>query len=180
MHAISGSTVLPFNVEELANRVSLDYKDMTAGRNQMITDDMQRVMKDQKNNAVNEMLEKSIDDFIEATQEWSQHLKNADLNNPYSVRQINDVLMAVERAFIRPEGLHERPEVRNVLYAPFKYNKYSTVVFPGMLDLLKKISDTQRSDPNQTSQLWRTLQRHISDIAIALKSAANLLKTRPL
>ncbi len=97
---------------------------------------------------------------------------------------MNDVMMGIERAFLKPEGLHERPEIRNLLYAPFKYDNYSTVVFPGMLDLMKKIALTKRTDKStdatKVPQYWKLLKRHISDIAIAIRSATNLLKRTPL
>jgi N-acetylated-alpha-linked acidic dipeptidase len=178
MHAISSSNLLPFRIDELADRIQSDYENMWK-------DDKNRNLSKSEltygpNNDLIEMLETSIANFSKAAKEWKEDLKNVDIKNPYIVRQMNDVMMGLERAFLKPEGLHERPEIKNLLYAPFKYDKYSTVVFPGMLDLMKKIAQTQRTNPTQVPQYWKLLRRHISDIAIAIRSATNLLQRTPL
>ncbi|CAG2115287.1 unnamed protein product [Medioppia subpectinata] len=179
LHAISGSILLPYRIDELANRVLIDYKyiyKMNANHEKFGA--KYDIYGDNK--PLIDMLEKSLAAFVSAANDWTEMIRHLDINNPLLVRRANDAMMGVERAFIRPEGLHERPEIKNLLYAPFKYNKYSTVVFPGMLDLMRQISITQRGDVSKVPQLRQSLRRHISDIAIALRSATNLLNTHPL
>lgn len=178
MHAISSSNLLPFRIDELADRVQSDYENMWKDdKNETLSKN--ELTYELKNDLI-EILETSIANFSKAAKEWKEELKNVDVNNPYIVRQMNDVMMGVERAFLKPEGLHERPEIKNLLYAPFKYDNYSTVVFPGMLDLMKKIKQTQPTDATKVPQYWKLLRRHISDITIAIRSATNLLKRTPL
>jgi len=178
MHAISSSNLLPFRIDKLADQVQSDYKNMWKDdKNQILP---KSELTNGTSNGLIEMLETSVANFSKAAKEWKEDLKNADINNPYIVRQMNDVMMGVERAFLKPEGLHERPEIRNLLYAPFKYDNYSTVVFPGMLDLMKKIKQTQPTDATKVPQYWKLLRRHISEITIAIRSATNLLKRTPL
>ena len=45
-------------------------------------------------------------------------------------KRVNTLLMQVERAFVRPNGLKDRAWYRNVIYAADKDNGYSNISFP--------------------------------------------------
>ena len=40
------------------------------------------------------------------------------------LRELNDQIMNLERTFILPKGLPGRPEMRNALFSPAKFNAY--------------------------------------------------------
>lgn len=75
-------------------------------------------------------LGKNIDDFLE-------RLDAADWNNDLVLRTYNDAMMLMERAFLSPFGLPERPLLNHVLLAPSTLNGYVWDVFPGLRDLLR-------------------------------------------
>lgn len=56
---------------------------------------------------------------MEATKEFSENtLANLNQNNPLAVRRANDRLIQLERFFIDPKGLPDRPETKYI----FKIN----------------------------------------------------------
>ncbi|ROT78970.1 hypothetical protein C7M84_002310 [Penaeus vannamei] len=75
-------------------------------------------------------LGKNIDDFLE-------RLDAADWNNDLVLRTYNDAMMLMERAFLSPFGLPDRPLLNHVLLAPSTLNGYVWDVFPGLRDLLR-------------------------------------------
>lgn len=178
IHALSGRTILPYKFEELAQHIKSDYDSIWKN------DDLRIISKSEltygENSATIQFLENAMSNFLKAAKEWDESIQKVDANNPLQVRQINDLMMGVERAFIKPEGLYERPEIKHVLYAPFKYDKYSRAAFPGLLDLMYKIAYTRRTDAAKVPKYWKMLQKHISDIAIIIRGASKILTTDPL
>ena len=57
-------------------------------------------------------------------------------NPPADVIQLNQALMAAERALLVEKGLPERPWFRHAIYAPGQYTGYAAVVIPGVNEAL--------------------------------------------
>jgi len=59
-------------------------------------------------------------------------------NPPQNPVPLNQVLRAVERDLLAPEGLPHRPWFRHVIYAPGEYTGYAAVVIPGVNEALDR------------------------------------------
>ena len=70
-------------------------------------------------------------------------------------------------------GLPGRPESRNAIFAPGKFNLYGASAFPGISDLLHEIDDLE--DDSKEAR-WKEIQRHVSDLMIMIQEAARFLK----
>ncbi|XP_048216353.1 putative N-acetylated-alpha-linked acidic dipeptidase [Perognathus longimembris pacificus] len=113
----------------------------------------------------------AIDNFTEVASQFSKRLQDIDKRNPILLRIVNDQLMFLERAFIDPLGLPERPFYRHIIYAPSSHNKYAGVSFPGIYDALFDIKS--QADP---SGAWREVKRQISIAAFTVQAAAGTLR----
>ncbi|EPY75160.1 glutamate carboxypeptidase 2 [Camelus ferus] len=91
--------------------------------------------------------------------------------SPILLRIMNDQLMFLERAFIDPLGLPDRPFYRHIIYAPSSLNKYAGESFPGIYDALFDIESSV--DP---SKAWGEVKRQISIAAFTVQAAAGTLR----
>uniref|UniRef100_A0A8C6C5H9 Aminopeptidase NAALADL1 n=1 Tax=Monodon monoceros TaxID=40151 RepID=A0A8C6C5H9_MONMO len=118
-----------------------------------------------------ESLFSAVKNFTEIASNFSERLQDLDKNNPILLRIMNDQLMFLERAFIDPLGLPDRPFYRHVIYAPSSHNKYMGESFPGIFDALFDIES--KVDP---SKAWEEVKRHISIAAFTVQAAAGTLR----
>ncbi|KAK3794744.1 hypothetical protein RRG08_047020 [Elysia crispata] len=96
-----------------------------------------------------------------------------DLKNSLLKQRIyNDQLMAVERAFVDPTGLKQRPFLKHTLFGPSITDEASGTTFPGIQDALHKI------DQGETAA-WNDLMREIEKITAKTLMAAKLLEQSP-
>jgi N-acetylated-alpha-linked acidic dipeptidase len=59
-------------------------------------------------------------------------------------RELNQLLVGTERAFLLPHGLPNRPWYRHAIYAPGVYTGYAAVVVPGVNEAVEA-GDRQRT-----------------------------------
>ena len=86
---------------------------------------------------------------------------------------LNDQLMGFERTFVIPGGLPDRPESRNAIFAPAKFNLYGSSAFPGISDLLHGIDKLKGEEAKAQ---WERIKRHLSDLMIIIKQSVAFLK----
>ncbi|XP_032151694.1 N-acetylated-alpha-linked acidic dipeptidase 2-like [Sapajus apella] len=84
---------------------------------------------------------------------------------------MNDQLMLLERAFIDPLGLPEKPFYRHIIFAPSSHNKYAGESFPGIYDAIFDIENKVDS-----RLAWKEVKKHISIAAFTIQAAAGTLK----
>uniref|UniRef100_A0A452VI90 glutamate carboxypeptidase II n=1 Tax=Ursus maritimus TaxID=29073 RepID=A0A452VI90_URSMA len=113
----------------------------------------------------------AVKNFTEIASKFSERLQDLDKNNPILLRIMNDQLMFLERAFIDPLGLLDRPFYRHIIYAPSSHNKYAGESFPGIYDALFDIES--KVDP---SKAWGEVKRQISIAAFTVQAAAGTLR----
>ncbi|XP_072030609.1 glutamate carboxypeptidase 2-like [Amphiura filiformis] len=90
--------------------------------------------------------------------------------SPLEVRQLNDQLMQVERAFIEPLGLPNRKFLRHLVFAPSNNDYYAADAFPGIVDAMFNIDE----DPDQETR-WRIVREQMAITAFVIQSAATTL-----
>ncbi|XP_047374904.1 putative N-acetylated-alpha-linked acidic dipeptidase isoform X2 [Sciurus carolinensis] len=113
----------------------------------------------------------AVKNFTEIASKFSERLEDLDKSNPILLRIMNDQLMFLERAFIDPLGLPDRPFYRHVIYAPSSHNKYAGESFPGIYDALFDIES--KVDP---SKAWEEVKKQISIAAFTVQAAAGTLR----
>uniref|UniRef100_A0A8C5XQU5 glutamate carboxypeptidase II n=1 Tax=Microcebus murinus TaxID=30608 RepID=A0A8C5XQU5_MICMU len=111
------------------------------------------------------------EEFYRNASKFSKQLQDFDKSNPILLRIINDQLMFLERAFIDPLGLPDRPFYRHIIYAPSSHNKYAGESFPGIYDALFDIES--KVDP---AKAWGEVKRQISIAAFTVQAAAGTLR----
>ncbi|GFR95335.1 N-acetylated-alpha-linked acidic dipeptidase 2, partial [Elysia marginata] len=98
-------------------------------------------------------------------------LEKIDKNNPYAVRQVNDQILLLEKAFLISEGLPTRPNKKHILFAENSNDAYAESTFPGLIDLLFKIDYA----PDAVER-WERVKRHFSAILHTIQSAGATLR----
>ncbi|GFO49283.1 N-acetylated-alpha-linked acidic dipeptidase 2 [Plakobranchus ocellatus] len=91
--------------------------------------------------------------------------------SPYIIRQIKDLMMLLERAFLDPAGLPLRPLKKHLLFAENAHDVYAGSSFPGLIDLLFQID----LDPDPQGR-WERVRHHFSVILHAIQSAGATLR----
>ncbi|ESP03021.1 hypothetical protein LOTGIDRAFT_185795 [Lottia gigantea] len=116
-------------------------------------------------------LEKVIQHFDRAADEFGERMKNVDKNNPILTRLINDQLVLLEKAFLDPAGLPMRPLKKHMVIAESAYDSYASSSFPGLVDLLFEIE--KATDPDKR---WEQIKQHFAVILHTILSAASTLR----
>ena len=161
---LADSLVLPYNFRNFGEEMQ---KAIDAFNSNNIT----RLL--EANGATIDHLQAAVDEYKEAAGQYMDSLDNADRSNPMMMRMINDQMMGVERVFVIPGGLPERPDTRHAIFAPAKFNAYGASAFPGISDLsfeIEKLTGQAKLDR------WEEIKKHLSDLMIIVKSAAAYLK----
>ena len=70
-----------------------------------------------------------------------------------------------------------RPETRNAIFAPSKFNAYGGAAFPGITDLLHEIEDLAS---DEKTKRYKELKKHVSDLMIMIKEASRFLLSTEL
>ncbi|XP_078289136.1 glutamate carboxypeptidase 2 isoform X2 [Panthera onca] len=161
---LADSTVLPFDCRDYAT-VLRKYAD------KIYNISMKHPQEMKKYSVSFDSLFSAVKNFTEIASKFSERLQGLDKNNPILLRIMNDQLMFLERAFIDPLGLPDRPFYRHVIYAPSSHNKYAGESFPGIYDALFDIEN--KDDP---SKAWGEVKRQIAIAAFTVRAAAGTLR----
>ncbi|XP_046454638.1 glutamate carboxypeptidase 2-like [Daphnia pulex] len=125
------------------------------------------------NNATMKYFQLAVTHFGEAVRHFQNTtLANLDTSDVLAVRRVNDQLMQLERHFIDPHGLPNRPEYNHIVFAPSSSDGYSSSSFSGLTDLLEAVGEqTIVQKPVE----WAQIQQHLSVIAFYIEAAAKSL-----
>ncbi|CAN7983704.1 unnamed protein product [Ixodes hexagonus] len=161
---LSHSPLLPMDFRRLAQRLEASLNDTEA---RQIAFQMESV------GISLDALRLSIENFRNASDEWQTYIDSLETVKPSLVRQLNDKMMSVEKAFLKPTGLPGRPLVRHLAFAPSEFDRYDVRGFPVFSDLLYYIN---RLPPESQGQGWKNLQFYLSDLVFAIKTATRALE----
>ena len=133
---LAESPVLPFTTRHL-------IAELQKGVDALDKNNVPKALKDNGAGKAYDLMLESLKMFKTATMKWTQArdrmasdgtLENpirwklyfpSVTNNPFSrLRELNDQIMNLERTFLLPQGLPGRPEIRNALFSPAKFNAY--------------------------------------------------------
>uniref|UniRef100_UPI004038B3CD putative N-acetylated-alpha-linked acidic dipeptidase isoform X1 n=1 Tax=Callospermophilus lateralis TaxID=76772 RepID=UPI004038B3CD len=113
----------------------------------------------------------AVNNFTEIASKFSKRLQDLDKSNLILLRIMNDQLMFLERAFIDPLGLPDRPFYRHVIYAPSSHNKYAGKSFPGINDVFFDIES--KMNPSKS---WEEVKTQIFFFPFMVQDTAGTLR----
>jgi len=163
------STILPYNLKDVIEEIEKGIQNL----------DIKALQENGAGEALNLMVEQ-FKRFRDVANKMMRKVKKMKLkvntmNIPESalrLRELNDQLMLLERIFILPKGLPDRPEERHILFCPSKFNKYGSSALPGIGDLLHQY---QTLNATAKEERFAQIRKHISDIMITFHQAAKWL-----
>ncbi|XP_071103216.1 N-acetylated-alpha-linked acidic dipeptidase 2-like [Haliotis cracherodii] len=157
---LTESVILPFNLSDYAETLTRLQAQLVADKGDIL---------DRHLPGYEANLTQVVDEFTETAASFMADVANTKTSNPLVVRKLNDQLLQLERAFLDPHGLPGRSNYRHILFAPSSKDSYSGASFPGLIDLLFDIKD---SDTNQ----WENVKQHFSVIFFTIQSATSTLR----
>ncbi|XP_073696320.1 aminopeptidase NAALADL1 [Garra rufa] len=115
-----------------------------------------------------ESLKKAVKLFSDTASKLDRLIRDTDLAKeaPLKVRQINDQLMLLDRAFLDPLAFPEQYGFRHVIWAS---RSSSVPTFPGLADAVEKAMSTGLKED------WDQAHKHISIVTQAITGAAHTL-----
>lgn len=187
LYSLSCSTLVPIKLADLAARIHLDLK------HSRLPDKLKKHSSIDHEKII-DRLKVAVEDFHKTTNEWQTRVdklnKTGDLRkDAYLLRSTNDVLMSVERTFTDNSGraLEGRPQARNLLYGTPRQDFYTTLLFPGLHDLVNELKlekasrmsthDELNRATDKIKQINQNIERHANDIVLAFKVATRLLRS---
>lgn len=122
-----------------------------------------------KNNITLNHMETAIQDYKKAADEFIKEKGNGtEEKSDIELRDLNDRMVNVEKAFIYPYGLPNRPQTRHLVFAPSVTNSYGSTSFPGISDLMVATNKTQDD--------WQEIKRQVSIVYKAIYEATAALR----
>jgi len=156
------STILPYNFKDVSEEVEKGMKKL----------DTKALRENGAGEAYNLMVEQ-FQRFRDVANKMMLRVNTMKIpDSALRLRELNDQLMLLERIFILPKGLPDRPEERHVLFVPSKFNKYGASALPGIGDLLHQY---QKLNATAKEERFVQVRKHISDIMITFHQAAKWL-----
>jgi N-acetylated-alpha-linked acidic dipeptidase len=113
-------------------------------------------------------------DRMEASARRFNAVRDSALQHPLADtarKQANTLLLRVERAFVRPEGLYQRSWFRNVIYAADNDNGYDNISLPTINEAVRA------SDEPRTVKEIDSLAQAFDAASRLLEQAARSLRT---
>ncbi|KAK2911261.1 hypothetical protein Q8A67_003394 [Cirrhinus molitorella] len=116
-----------------------------------------------------ESLKTAVKLFSDTASKLDRLIRDSDLANetPLKIRQINDQLMLLDRAFLDPLAFPEQYGFRHVIWASKMSSSVPT--FPGLADAVEKAMSTGLKED------WDQAHKHISIVTQAIAGAAHTL-----
>ncbi|KAK3712655.1 hypothetical protein RRG08_058558 [Elysia crispata] len=159
---LADSLILPFNLDGYSEGLKLIKRKLDASDYGVKL----KVMLDNYGK-----LDEVIAGFETDINDFRNRLEKIDKNNPYAVREMNDQILLLEKAFLISEGLPTRPSKKHILFAENSNDVYAESTFPGLVDLLFKIDSAPARE-----QRWERVKRHFSAILHTIQTAGATLR----
>merc|ERR1712013_198642 len=122
--------------------------------------------------------EEAVLAFRRVAEQFDSYAMEIADKRPELLRLINDQMRGFERNFLLAEGLPDRIQYRHVIVAPSMFDAYGGSAFPGVGDLIFSLEELEPSS-EEYEKVVKQLRKHISDLMIIVKRAANYLIPQP-
>ncbi|XP_039248299.2 putative N-acetylated-alpha-linked acidic dipeptidase [Styela clava] len=111
-------------------------------------------------------LHSAAETLLKSSIDLARDISNINITNFLQVRELNDKLMYLDRAFLDFQGLPGRPYFRHVVFAPSVHDSYAGAGFSGLTDAIYEA----KRDGN-----WEKVKKQLSITTFHLLSAASTL-----
>ncbi|XP_077990166.1 putative N-acetylated-alpha-linked acidic dipeptidase [Glandiceps talaboti] len=155
---LAESVIIPFDCKDYAKQLKYAVADLKDAYETEMT----------QNDITFDAIDSAVENFTVSADSFHVSITEMTLDNALRIRQVNDQLMNVERAFIDPLGLPNRKFLRHVVYAPSSTNYYAGSAFPGIIDAMYKIDE---AEPSQ----WEVVKQQMAVVAFTIQSAATVM-----
>ena len=159
---LSDSLVLPFRVSSYGRGLELNRQALNKDYGQYLNENL---------SGMYHLLQEVITNFTTDATDFELRLRNIDKKNPYVIREVNDQMSLLEKAFLVPQGLPTRPEKKHIIFAENSNDAYAGSSFPGLVDLLFEID--KHPEPKERLEQVR---QHFSTILQTIQSAGATLR----
>ncbi|CAL1543996.1 unnamed protein product [Lymnaea stagnalis] len=156
--SLADSLLLPFKLLNYANGLDSLRKILDREYGSVLSKDIDNY----------DRLAEIIQGFTEDVLSFETRLKTIDTKDPLAIRAANDQMLLLERAFLDPAGLPERPLKKHVIFAEDAHDSYAGTSFPGLVDLLFEIE--------KHPERWEKVRHHFSVILQIIQSAGATLR----
>ncbi|XP_070181932.1 putative N-acetylated-alpha-linked acidic dipeptidase [Littorina saxatilis] len=163
LRSLSDSLIIPFNVS--------DYVWGLENNRQQLDTDYGSLLAQHIDNYTN--LETAIKEFAQDVHNFESAVAGMDKTDPMAIRMVNDQLLLLEKAFLDPSGLPDRPQKKHLLFAENANDVYAGSSFPGLIDLLFEIDER---DETERQARWEEVRHQFSVIVNAIQAAGFTLR----
>lgn len=160
---LADSLIIPFNVTDLAVRMDQ--------------------MRDELDEEFGHLLRGNVSDYGELADviqgftkdvaDFEKSVAEMDKKDPMAIRMVNDQLLLLEKAFLDPNGLPDRPLKKHLLLADSANDSYGGSSFPGLVDLLFGIEDLLGEEKDKR---WKRVRQHFSVVLHTIRAAGYTLR----
>lgn len=186
VYFLADSVILPYNVKTMSDLLVESYKTYNSSKIQSIFE--KRGIK------TFDDLGQAILEFDVAAEKFHEIIDDVDTDNPIDVRMVNDQLMLLERAFIKPTGDDDDWFHRHLLFGPTDLNKNADSIFYVFEELMELIDDVESEEEEESREekqgfeepdpeddinvedFWEENERYIIEVILALKEGVKILK----
>ncbi|XP_072178184.1 putative N-acetylated-alpha-linked acidic dipeptidase [Diadema setosum] len=122
-----------------------------------------------------EPLERAVFEFSDVCNDFQNRLSSVDTTSTLAVRQVNDQLMLLDKAFLGDLPGEDRLD-RHLAFSPRETSSRSdevvpSGVFPGIIDALQDIDD----DPDQYGR-WKVVAQQVAQLTHAFEAGSSVLR----
>ena len=103
-------------------------------------------------------IRQAILDFNKTTHEFEKKKEKFSSMDVSRIRIVNNQMANLEKIFINPYGLPNRPDIRNIVFAPAITNLYGSSSFPGISDQLSEKPIKWKEVKKQMNILYKSIK----------------------
>jgi N-acetylated-alpha-linked acidic dipeptidase len=154
---------------ELADRPALPIGILAFARQvKKAIKNMQAALKELEEKPVTQLddLSRKVDEWVRVAQNWHKVEANTVTLDVLDLKTLNGHLMAIDRAFISPEGLPGRTWHKNLYVAPGEFTGYAAQTLPALRECVDK-KELDRL-PIEESRLMLAVEKAITETQAAV------------
>ncbi|XP_065560266.1 N-acetylated-alpha-linked acidic dipeptidase 2-like isoform X2 [Artemia franciscana] len=160
---LSDSLILPMKVTDEADFLEEIYTELYEEHGDFF----------QINNISITYLEEAIKGFKQQAKDFQNEIYNLDQQQELQVRQINDKIVQVEKAYVYTEGLFYRKHMKNVILGTSILDQYSGWSLPGLRELI--FEHERENDKKKQKEIIEEIHVHLTVIVATINGAAQQL-----
>ncbi|XP_065560263.1 N-acetylated-alpha-linked acidic dipeptidase 2-like isoform X1 [Artemia franciscana] len=157
---LSDSLVLPMKIADEADFLEEMYLELTEEHGNFFQDNKMSTV----------YLKEAIKEFQQRAKHFQSKINDVDQQQELKLRQINDKIIQIEKAYIYSEGLPHRKHMKNVILGTSVLDQYSGWLLPGIRELI--FEHKREKDQKKQAEIIEEICTHLTVIVAAINGAA--------